>query len=150
MSTTIIPSASAMELFGRSFAGTLTLQPNQAVVLALFGELGSGKTTFIRGLAAGLGISKRIISPTYVLLRSYPVPTGAFTLFIHVDLYRLSNPAEVRVLALADFWEKQNYLLAIEWPEMIAGQLPSRTIRLDFANINEATRRVTIVDRPTG
>lgn len=106
--------------FGKNMASTL---PANAV-LALSGDLGAGKTTFVQGLALGLQIEEPIQSPTFVLLNAYPK-------LYHFDLYRLKSPADFTALGFAEYFEADG-ICAIEWPEKIAPLLPPHTIRIRF------------------
>ncbi len=112
-------------------------------VLALLGTLGAGKTAFVRGLAAGLGISPRqVVSPTYTLVHEHAGPVPLF----HVDLYRLAGPAEVAELGLEDYAERGG-ILAVEWAERAAGLLPAETVTVRFEILGVRERLITI-ERP--
>jgi tRNA threonylcarbamoyladenosine biosynthesis protein TsaE len=89
-------------------------------ILALHGDLGVGKTTFVQGLARGFGISEPVTSPTFNL---YGVHRGTNRLLVHLDAYRLEHARQVEELLLEDFLISP-WCLAIEWPEKIAGWLP--------------------------
>lgn len=93
-------------------------------VLALTGNLGAGKTTFVQGLALGLGISEQIQSPTFVLLNLY---RG----LAHFDLYRLKNQSDFKNLGFDEYFDAK-VICAIEWPERIQGLLPAQTIHIHF------------------
>lgn len=95
--------------------------------LALHGDLGVGKTTFVRGLARGLGIVGEVTSPTFSI---YTLYRGSRTL-VHLDAYRLSSPQEIDDLLLEDFLVTP-YCLAIEWPEKITSWVPSSALHLDL------------------
>jgi tRNA threonylcarbamoyladenosine biosynthesis protein TsaE len=95
-------------------------------ILYLAGELGAGKTCFVRGLARGLDSPDRVSSPTFVLVNEY---RGRERLF-HVDLYRLSGSAGLEELGLWDYAERG--VLAIEWPERAEGALPQPTLTIAF------------------
>ena len=111
--------------------------------LALTGELGSGKTTFIQGLAEGLGVKGRIISPTFILMRKYEASKSDF---YHIDFYRLEDDLEneIKNLGIDDIWEKKDNIVAIEWAEKIESSLPKDAIRLKFENIGEDKRKISI------
>lgn len=98
-------------------------------VLYLQGQLGTGKTTFARGFARALGVTAPVRSPTYTLIELYPA--GAITL-LHVDLYRLADPAELESLGLRE-WARPGHLWLIEWPEKGGGRLPQADLVLNFA-----------------
>lgn len=119
-------------------------------VLALVGELGSGKTTFVQGLAKGLGIKKRVISPTFIIMRRYSIPRGARYLlpanFYHVDLYRLEKNIEheIKGLGLNEIWGRPENIIAIEWAEKIKDFLPKSTIWITFEQFDENSRRIML------
>ncbi len=98
-------------------------------VLALTGELGSGKTVFIQGLAQGLDIPDEyyITSPTYTLINEYP---GRIILF-HVDLYRLNDPSEYEDIGLHEVLESKG-VVAIEWANMLPENMLDNHIALDI------------------
>ncbi len=106
-------------------------------ILALTGDLGSGKTTFIQGLAQGLGIENKIISPTFILLRHYD------NLF-HLDLYRLEGNVwqEVRNLGVEDYWGKEKNIFAIEWAEKIKKYLPKNTRWIKFRMLEDGKHEI--------
>jgi tRNA threonylcarbamoyladenosine biosynthesis protein TsaE len=110
-------------------ARKLTVPPAAPVVLYLSGELGAGKTTFARGFLGGLGVPGPVRSPTYTLLELYAA--GALTI-VHLDLYRLSEPAEIEGLGLRE-WAQPQHLWLIEWPERGSGRLPPADIALAFS-----------------
>ena len=118
-----------------------TLAPG--TVLALLGPLGAGKTAFVRGLAAGLGVPPReVVSPTYTLVHEH---AGSPPLF-HADLYRLAGPAEVADLGLEDDWERGG-ILAVEWAERAAGLLPANTVTVRFEILGPRERLITVERR---
>ncbi len=106
--------------FGQKMASQL---PSNAVV-ALAGDLGAGKTTFVQGLAWGLGITDPIQSPTFVILNVYK---GLF----HFDLYRLKNRFDFISLGFEEYFHKKG-ICAIEWPDRIAELFPHKTVYIDF------------------
>ncbi|MDO8503324.1 MAG: tRNA (adenosine(37)-N6)-threonylcarbamoyltransferase complex ATPase subunit type 1 TsaE [bacterium] len=132
---------------GKSFADSLKTR----VILALTGDLGSGKTTFVQGLALGLGITQRITSPTFILLREYDMKrkgeSGKGQRLYHVDLYRLEGnlEPEVKNLGLEDIWDKEENIVVIEWAEKIAPFLPKTTKFIKFERLSEGRRKITFV-----
>jgi tRNA threonylcarbamoyladenosine biosynthesis protein TsaE len=122
--------------FARRLAGTLP----RGTVLALTGPLGSGKTAFVRGLAAGLGLRVReAVSPTYTLVLEHPGPVPLF----HADLYRLERPEEVEELGLEEYAERGG-ILAVEWAERAGGLLPREAIAVCFEVTGARTRTITL------
>ena len=101
--------------------------PPDATV-ALHGDLGAGKTTFVQGLARGLGITERVTSPTFNL---YTLHRGPARMLVHLDAYRIESAAEVEDLLLDDFLVSP-WCLAVEWPGKIAAWLPAGTMHLEL------------------
>jgi len=97
-------------------------------VLALHGDLGVGKTTFVQGLACGLGVSGGVTSPTFNIFTLHRGRTN----LLHVDAYRLESPREIEDLLIEDFMEPP-WCLAVEWPGKIAPWLPPGALHLDLS-----------------
>jgi tRNA threonylcarbamoyladenosine biosynthesis protein TsaE len=104
----------------RTLAAALARELPADATLALHGDLGAGKTTFVQGLAEGLGICEPVVSPTFTLCRIYARPAPGGRSLVHLDAYRLEDPRQAEALLLEDFLESP-YCLAVEWPERIAG-----------------------------
>lgn len=111
-------------------------------ILALSGPLGSGKTAFVKGLARGLGIRRRIKSPTFVIYQIYPAPRKKrqATLY-HFDLYRLKATADLRDLGFAEILITRENIVIIEWPEKARRLLPKRTMHLKFKHWHRPNQR---------
>jgi len=120
-----VTTASAEET--ESLAAEFAAELPPDTTLALHGDLGVGKTTFVRGLARGLGITGDVTSPTFSI---YTLYRGARTL-VHLDAYRLESPEEIDDLLLEDFLVTP-YCLAIEWPEKIVSWVPKSALHLDL------------------
>lgn len=101
----------------------MAAQLSSQAILALTGDLGAGKTTFVQGLALGLGIQERIQSPTFILLNNYN------DRLFHFDLYRLTL-SDFTNLGFEEYFHKG--ICAIEWPDRIADILPPDTIAIHF------------------
>lgn len=97
--------------------------------LALHGDLGVGKTTFVQGLAQGLGVSDAVTSPTFNI---FTVHRGHLRNLVHLDAYRLENEPQIEALMLDDFLVSP-YCLAVEWPEKISSWLPKNTVHLTLS-----------------
>lgn len=94
-------------------------QCDGATVLALVGDLGSGKTTLVQHIASVLGVTEVVNSPTFVLQKIYDTPHDRFTTLIHIDMYRLQGAADASVLRL-EYWARDpQVLLCVEWPERV-------------------------------
>lgn len=107
---------------------------SHATLVALRGNLGAGKTTFMQALAKELGVEGVVQSPTYVLMKSYPISFGVFTKLIHIDAYRLNSPEEFQTLKPEDFLNNPQNLVCVEWPERVAGALPAPDLVLQFSS----------------
>ena len=112
-------------------------------VLLLHGEMGAGKTHFVKGLAMGLGIDEVVTSPTFALHNSY---TGRLTLN-HFDFYRIEDSEEVEMLGLNEFFYDKHGVAAIEWSENIANLLPKNCISVRIDKIDDNSRKITVDDR---
>lgn len=112
-------------------------------VIALSGELGTGKTIFVQGFAQGLGIKEKIISPTFVLIRQHKIPKSKKTLY-HIDLYRLENIADIKHLGLKDLINDPDNIVLIEWGEKIKNLLPKNTIRVSFEVTTGNSRKIHV------
>lgn len=142
----ITKSAEETQGLGEKLAASL----KSGDVLALHGNLGSGKTTFVQGLAKGLGISQRIISPTFIIMRSYTIKKFrskddkplSEKMFYHVDLYRIRNATDIEGLGLQEIMEDKHAIVVIEWAEKIEKFLPKQTKRIYFTYRNEHEREI--------
>ena len=123
-----------------AFASKLASNFVGGEVLLLHGELGAGKTHFVKGLAAGLGIDDVVTSPTFALHNSY---AGRLTLN-HFDFYRIEDSEEVVVLGLNEFFYDKHAVAAIEWSENIANLLPKGCIDVTIEKIDDNTRKITV------
>jgi len=119
----------------------VSLPKKSAYVIALYGDLGSGKTTFVQGMAKGLGIKRRIISPTFVIIRSYQVYS---LYFYHIDLYRVEGVDNIKGLGLEEIINDHHNIVAIEWAEKMGDLLPKKRWDVGFEDLGEDERRITI------
>jgi len=122
-------SAAETEALGARLLGVPPAPGAPCRVVELSGELGSGKSTFARGVLRELGATGAIKSPSYTLLELYELP-GVRA--VHLDLYRLNDPDELEHLGLADYHEP-GFLWLVEWPERAAGRLPSADLGFVFS-----------------
>ena len=120
---------------GRDFAKVL----EKGDVLYLYGDLGSGKTTFVRGLAEGLGVKQRIISPTFIIVRSYKLEVISF---YHIDLYRVENEKDIKGLGLEEVINNPENIVVIEWADKLKSFSPEKRIDLKFSYEKEKVRRI--------
>jgi tRNA threonylcarbamoyladenosine biosynthesis protein TsaE len=113
-----------------------------ASILALVGELGGGKTTFVQGLAGAIGIKERILSPTFVLLKRFAIVDTRFTDLYHIDCYRLDEPQELHGLELEKILANPNNLVVIEWADKIKSLIPKNAVWLEFEWVAEDKRNI--------
>ncbi|MGD8881627.1 MAG: tRNA (adenosine(37)-N6)-threonylcarbamoyltransferase complex ATPase subunit type 1 TsaE [Desulfobacterales bacterium] len=120
---------------------TLGAGIHQPIIIALTGELGSGKTAFVQGLAKGLDVSEKyyVTSPTFTLINEYP---GRQRLF-HVDLYRIEHISELEDIGLDEILY-QDAVIAIEWADKLSGELLSDHLALQFRLIGAESRQIDI------
>jgi tRNA threonylcarbamoyladenosine biosynthesis protein TsaE len=112
-------------------------------VVALYGELGAGKTVFTKGLSRGLGVSDRLLSPTYVLMREYNLPTLKGKLY-HLDLYRLTSAKDLKSTNLEEIIKQGTNVVVIEWAEKAKGMLPKDVVTVKFKVLSEGEREITV------
>lgn len=122
-----------------ALACSLARQLRSGDVLKLHGDLGLGKTAFVRGLARGLGAGEDISSPTFAIHNVY---TGTHMPLHHFDLYRISGRAELEDLGFWDVYGKG--VIAIEWPMRVGDMIPPPYIDVDFQFLDDETRCITI------
>ncbi len=123
--------------------GELTPRADQAVVLGLIGDLGSGKTTFVQHLARALGVTEPVTSPTFVIEKVYPLSSQSWKRLIHFDAYRLDSPEELAKLRFAEQLADPGNLIVVEWAERVALLLPPDYRRLNFKFIDGETRELS-------
>lgn len=113
----------------RSLAADLLRALPGRRVFALRGDLGSGKTCFVQGLAKALGLARAVTSPTYTLVNEYEA--GGIRL-VHMDLYRIARPGEALDFGLDEYLDDPAAYVAIEWAERGGDLLPADTVRMTF------------------
>ncbi len=109
-------------------------------VIAYRGGLGAGKTTITRGISLGLGLGDEVTSPTFALVNEY---TGGRLNLYHFDMYRITSAEDLETAGFYDFMNAGS-VIAAEWSENIADELPEGTIYIDIARIDDNTREITI------
>ena len=137
MSTLTSRSPEETEELGRRLAARL----KAGDVVALTGEIGAGKTTFVRGLADGLGVpAGSVASPSFVLVREY---RGRLPLY-HADLFRLEGMPQAASVGLEEFYE-QGGITVIEWANQVPGILPEKYLEVHFEVVDPETRRISLI-----
>ncbi|OGY27045.1 MAG: tRNA (adenosine(37)-N6)-threonylcarbamoyltransferase complex ATPase subunit type 1 TsaE [Candidatus Woykebacteria bacterium RBG_19FT_COMBO_43_10] len=137
----------------KKFAGEFAKKLKPGDILALYGDLGAGKTTFIQGLVAALGYKGKVFSPTFIFVRPYKISgqtsdfrwqKSGIKTFYHIDLYRIEEPADLKTIGIEEFLSENDSVSAIEWPERSEEELPERTVKIKFDYIDETKRRITV------
>lgn len=115
-----------------------------ATVVALEGDLGSGKTSFVQALARALGVKGEVTSPTFVVEKVYKLEGRAFSHLVHIDAYRIESSAELVHLGWNELIADRGNLIVVEWPERIADILPANKKTVSFQFVDETTRHIQI------
>lgn len=115
----------------------------RAKVVALSGDLGAGKTTFVQGIAHALGIEERVTSPTFVIMRLYELSGQKFVRLVHMDAYRLKGKEHLRVLGWDALCADPGNLICIEWPEKIDDAMPVDAVGIRFRYSGGDEREIT-------
>ncbi|MFI5265349.1 MAG: tRNA (adenosine(37)-N6)-threonylcarbamoyltransferase complex ATPase subunit type 1 TsaE [Candidatus Levyibacteriota bacterium] len=125
------------QVIGEEFAKEL--KPGDIVLL--YGDLGFGKTTFVKGVAKGLGVTSRIISPTFVVIRSHKTHSGELS---HIDLYRLENKEQLKEIGLDELMQDKFSIKLIEWPERM--NMGGKRWEVKFKMNKDNTRTINIYE----
>ncbi|MDP2721000.1 MAG: tRNA (adenosine(37)-N6)-threonylcarbamoyltransferase complex ATPase subunit type 1 TsaE [bacterium] len=130
----------------KNFAAGFAKNLKPGIILALYGDLGAGKTTFIQGLAAGLGYKGKVTSPTFIFIRPYEISKQKRKIktLYHIDLYRVEKPSDLETIGAREFIFDTEAVAAIEWPEKIEKILPTKTIKINLESISETKRKITV------
>ncbi len=125
----------------------LSIELRGATVVGLVGELGAGKTAFTKALAKCLGVKTKVDSPTFVIMRKYPLRKQKHKALLHYDAYRLKDEKDLLMLG----WEKivgnKDFLIVIEWPERVKKVLPRDTQYIHFAHNGGDSRIIKLRSR---
>lgn len=113
---------------------------NNNIIIYLIGDLGAGKTTFVRGIVASLGFNGSVKSPTYTIVESYLNLTKPV---YHFDLYRLESAAELEIIGIRDYLGA-NTICCFEWPDKGEGHIPEPNFTVNFSIINSNSRKIII------
>jgi len=124
----------------RALAAELAVALPADATLALHGDMGVGKTTFVQGLAQGLGVKEHVTSPTFAI---YSVYAGTSRKLVHLDAYRLENERQLEPLLLDEFLVSP-YCLAVEWPEKTGAWLPPDAWHLTLSIVDGEKHRVVL------
>lgn len=113
--------------------------------MALQGELGSGKTTSVKAIADALGYPDPVTSPTFVVMKNYRLDQAKQGIIeiVHVDAYRLHGTTDAELIGLSEYFQRDDVLVLIEWPENILDILPKKTKYINFIYLDDDMRKIT-------
>ncbi|MDD5039518.1 MAG: tRNA (adenosine(37)-N6)-threonylcarbamoyltransferase complex ATPase subunit type 1 TsaE [Patescibacteria group bacterium] len=132
----------------RRFGRSLAKKARGGEIFALIGDLGGGKTCFTQGFAAGLGVHGAVTSPTFVLMKTYPVKKAGIAACCHIDAYRLRSMEDIASVGIDEYLGKIDVVTVIEWADKIWDLLTPYTItELHFSFVDNHTRIISIRKR---
>lgn len=133
----------AEEMAAEAAAFVAKLAPaERATVIALSGDLGAGKTTFVQGAALALGVAEHVTSPTFVIMKIYGLQGQAFDRLVHMDAYRLKGRQHLAALGWDALLQDPKNLILVEWPERIEGGLPADARPVAFRYSGDDAREI--------
>jgi tRNA threonylcarbamoyladenosine biosynthesis protein TsaE len=141
MGTRMTTTKSEQETLDIAIQFAQMLQPSAIVLLS--GDLGAGKTCFVRGLCEGLGGDPRQVnSPTFVIMQEYDIRDNKR--LVHIDAYRLSGTEELETIGWDELLQDENAIIAIEWPSKIEGEIPEHAIEIQLEHVDVHTREIIL------
>lgn len=138
-----INSIQALHDFALEFISTLPKHADRATLVLLSGDLGAGKTAFVKEVAMILGVNEEVQSPTFVIERRYTLSEQRFQSLVHIDAYRLESEAEFSPLRFNETKSDAANLIFVEWPEQVGLSSREADAHLHFAFIDETTREIS-------
>lgn len=136
-------SAETKKIAAKFAKGVLAREQNKhAAVVGLVGELGSGKTTFVKGFAEGLGIKQIIQSPTFIIARSHKLRARSYKKFIHIDAYRIGSK-DLVTLGWREWIRNPENIIVVEWAERISKIMPKNSIKIQFETLKNGQRKIS-------
>ncbi|MCX6753157.1 MAG: tRNA (adenosine(37)-N6)-threonylcarbamoyltransferase complex ATPase subunit type 1 TsaE [Candidatus Nomurabacteria bacterium] len=132
------------EKIAKDFLNKILAFPKQATLVALYGNLGAGKTTFTQSLGKHLGIKRKVNSPTFVIMKKYLIKNNKHKNLIHIDAYRLKNEKDLENLGWAEIISNPDNLIFIEWPENVPKALPKKHHKIKISHTKESYRSFEI------
>ncbi len=139
----MVRSVDELETLAEQFVATLAPLKEGATVVALEGDLGAGKTAFVKAAAKALAVSKTITSPTFVLEKIYDLKNQAFARLVHIDAYRLEDSKELEHLGFGTLLKDPHNLIMVEWADRVRELLPPSTQTVLFRHADIDSREIT-------
>ncbi|MBI3956312.1 tRNA (adenosine(37)-N6)-threonylcarbamoyltransferase complex ATPase subunit type 1 TsaE [Candidatus Gottesmanbacteria bacterium] len=139
--TTASPQETAR--LGEELGNYLVKSVESRALVCLYGELGSGKTTFVQGFAKTFGITSRLLSPSFIIVRRYPIPQSPGFLY-HIDLYRVESENELPGLGLSEILADLDSVVLVEWAEKMGNLLPNERIDVRFITLENGSHQISI------
>ena len=137
----ITKTAIETQRIGKKLARNIIKSKPGAIILALIGELGAGKTTFTKGFAKGLGIKKIIQSPTFIIARRHPLKKSKLKNFYHFDAYRV-GPKDLLLFGWEDLVNNPVNIIIVEWADRIEKILPKKHMKIFFQTLKNGKRKI--------
>lgn len=139
-----VATLEAFEAEAAHFAHSLAPRAKGATLVTLSGELGAGKTAFVKAAARAFGIDETVTSPTFVLEKIYLLPEGqAFRRLVHIDAYRLELGRELAPLGFDELMRDTDALVMLEWPEKVSDALPGGALRIRIVPNADGSRLIS-------
>ena len=138
----ITKNAKDSQNLGAEVANYIKTRGGETKIVCLYGDLGSGKTTFSQGFAKALGITSRLLSPTFIIVRRYLLPEHS--VLFHIDLYRIEKDTNIHTLGLEEIFRNPDAYVLIEWAERLGSFLPKKRIDMTFEVIGDDERKIRI------
>jgi tRNA threonylcarbamoyladenosine biosynthesis protein TsaE len=140
----VIKTLEELEREAARFAGSLT-PGEHATLVTLTGELGEGKTAFVKAVAKAFGIEETVTSPTFVLEKIYQLggETPKFKRLVHIDAYRLDGGRDLSTLGFDELMQDAGNLVLLEWPEKVADALPAPAVRISIHMQDDDSRLIS-------
>lgn len=137
----IVRTLEEFEAEAASCVRSLAPTPRKATLVTLSGELGAGKTSFVKAAARSLGVEDEVSSPTFVLEKIYLLPAERpFRRLVHIDAYRLEKGSDLAPLGFDELMEDAGSLVMLEWPERVAEHLPEPDARISLTAQTDGSR----------
>ncbi|MEK7101698.1 MAG: tRNA (adenosine(37)-N6)-threonylcarbamoyltransferase complex ATPase subunit type 1 TsaE [Patescibacteria group bacterium] len=139
----VIRSLEELQNEAASFMVALIPSSQGATLVTLSGELGAGKTAFVKAVAKVLGVDETVTSPTFVLEKIYILSRQSFKRLIHIDAYRLEKESDLAPLGFNELVQDTNNLILFEWPEKVIGALPSPAVKVSLAACPDGSHTIS-------